>query len=243
MTKSGCGRCVVVVRHGERQDYVTRDAGGNWIASAKRPWDPPLTEHGKVQATTVGKNLRTMLEKINMPPTVSAVYSSPLLRCRQTAAAISIHASTNLESPAKIRAEEGLVESLNQGFYRSWALPTSDGTWDHLRRENPLDKLIQEPEKLHPASKQPIQHLINWKDAENDEALLSMMDDAHVSKTKLKMEYQFCPPELESFKTQRARMHEAAEELSKAHVDETIVMVSHGEQRLMKCCVVWCAVR
>ena len=29
---------VVVVRHGERLDYVMRDAGDNWIPTSNQPW-------------------------------------------------------------------------------------------------------------------------------------------------------------------------------------------------------------
>lgn len=44
-------RVVVLVRHGERIDDVQAD----WIASAERPFDPPLTEQGALQAFRTGE--------------------------------------------------------------------------------------------------------------------------------------------------------------------------------------------
>ena len=52
---------VVVARHGERTDYVHRDQGLNWVQEQRRslgqPWNPPLTPHGKQQATRLGLHL------------------------------------------------------------------------------------------------------------------------------------------------------------------------------------------
>eukprot|EP00751_Fragilariopsis_kerguelensis_P034942 CAMPEP_0170941392 /NCGR_PEP_ID=MMETSP0735-20130129/23405_1 /TAXON_ID=186038 /ORGANISM="Fragilariopsis kerguelensis, Strain L26-C5" /LENGTH=299 /DNA_ID=CAMNT_0011347761 /DNA_START=62 /DNA_END=959 /DNA_ORIENTATION=+ len=80
---------VVVVRHGERLDYVMRDAGDNWIPTTDRPWDPPLTSNGKEQARTLGKELHKILKDLKLPSSkIDAVYSSPFYRCRQTAAGI-----------------------------------------------------------------------------------------------------------------------------------------------------------
>ena len=82
MTKS---KAVVVVRHGERLDYIMRDRGENWIPTSDRPWDPPLTDNGKQQANALGMALPTILQNLKLP-SIAAVYSSPFHRCRQTAA-------------------------------------------------------------------------------------------------------------------------------------------------------------
>jgi broad specificity phosphatase PhoE len=91
---------VVVVRHGERQDYADRDRRkSNWVQRAKDfpelghvPWDPPLTEVGREQARRVGQELFRRLQLAigegSIVPPVSAVYTSPLLRCQQTAGEI-----------------------------------------------------------------------------------------------------------------------------------------------------------
>nr|QDL88563.1 UBASH3A-like protein isoform X1 [Cymbidium sinense]QDL88592.1 UBASH3A-like protein isoform X1 [Cymbidium goeringii] len=69
---------VVVMRHGDRVDLVEP----LWLARADRPWDPPLTDVGKIRAWTTGKRLRA----IGFP--VHRVIVSPFLRCLQTAAEV-----------------------------------------------------------------------------------------------------------------------------------------------------------
>ena len=109
--------CVVVVRHGERLDYVLRDQGQNWVAEnwGNRPWDPPLTTNGLEQAKALGQHLPNQLTKLQLPP-LSRVYSSPFLRCRQTALGIAQTSplmsnvstdsnSVNQDLPEKIRVE------------------------------------------------------------------------------------------------------------------------------------------
>ncbi|KAK1285084.1 hypothetical protein QJS10_CPB20g01428 [Acorus calamus] len=67
---------VVVMRHGERMDLVEP----LWITRDPRPWDPPLTEDGKIKAWTTGRKIR------NTPGLrIDRVFVSPFLRCVQTA--------------------------------------------------------------------------------------------------------------------------------------------------------------
>lgn len=67
---------VIVMRHGDRLDNFEP----LWVASAKRPWDPPLTEVGKIRAWNTGKKLRK-----NLGFKIDRVFVSPFLRCIQTA--------------------------------------------------------------------------------------------------------------------------------------------------------------
>lgn len=67
-----------VMRHGERMD----DADPTWVAKAARPWDPPLTEKGHLQAQEKGKKLRS--EGL----LVTRILVSPFYRCVQTAAGV-----------------------------------------------------------------------------------------------------------------------------------------------------------
>jgi broad specificity phosphatase PhoE len=220
-------RVVVVVRHGERLDYVMRDAGQNWVASAFRPWDPPLTTDGMEQAKSLGKALPQILEQHKLPPKVKSIYSSPFLRCRQTALGIaeSITSDDDDDSNTKVKVELGLAESINENWFRSWAVEGTDGTWGYLKKTMPeLD-----PITLHPASQMPVQPLLDWQ-ASGDETAAShpCMDPAHTSKSTLDTPYQLNPPKFESFKMQRTRMEQTLTQLSGDHIDETIVMVSHG---------------
>lgn len=107
-----------VMRHGDRMD----DADRNWVLTAPRPWDPPLTELGKWRARDVGRRLRR--EGWN----ITRVVCSPFLRCVQTASeAITAlcaldtsteGARTSREvaidpSKVKVSIEYGLCEVMN----------------------------------------------------------------------------------------------------------------------------------
>ena len=112
---------IIVIRHGERLDYVCRDSGKNWIPTSPEPWNPPLTRQGLEQAQSLGRMLHEHIQTYNLPPTISHVYSSPLLRCVQTAAEtiksyeeIATSAvETKISSKLKVKIEHGLVESMN----------------------------------------------------------------------------------------------------------------------------------
>jgi broad specificity phosphatase PhoE len=224
---------VVSARHGERLDYIMRDAGQNWVADAERPWDTPLTDHGKVQGVKLGKHLAAELDRLQLPP-VSAIYASPFLRCRQTAIAArdgfnSVSTSqTNAMTAGQgqlplVRIEWGLAESINESWYRSWSLPGADGTWGfRVPGQERID-----PVTLHPASKQPVGSLLDWK------ATLSAptggnpnLDLNYASITSLKSQYCFHPKLLESSQDQRHRMMETVSKLSQPGT--TVLMVSHG---------------
>ena len=209
---------VVVVRHGERLDYVMRDAGQNWIPTSQRPWDPPLTERGIQQAKALGDALPKILEGINVP-SVAAVYSSPFLRCQQTAIGLA-------GTKVKVKVELGLSESMNENWYRSWAIPGTDGTWGYKKQEIPLSQL--DVSTLHPSATKSLDEILDWKQANLDEASASQMDHEHVSKSSIDRSYSLHPPHFESFKMQRERMKDTLELLSNDHTDETFVLVSHG---------------
>ena len=159
---------ILVVRHGERLDYVQRDSGSNWLHPSSndtsnsnfnsnsnpksnaelvhRPWDPPLTSHGHTQARLLGQYIQQHLYSEYKIGKVTAVYSSPMIRCCQTAAEMivgmnmntnidmNMNTSMNMEgdepdsSNLKVKVEPGLIESLNEDWYRSWCFPNSDGT-------------------------------------------------------------------------------------------------------------------
>ena len=96
------------------------------------------------------------------------MYSSPLLRCRQTAAQL-IQGLDDSGSYLQVQVEHGLMESVNESWYRSWSLPESNGTWGFIPEDG--SRTI-DPETLHDMAKQPIQKLLDhWKsiDVDSDE--------------------------------------------------------------------------
>lgn len=214
-------RSVVVVRHGERLDYIMRDRGENWIPSSDRPWDPPLTDNGREQANALGAALPNMLEKLNLP-SIAAVYSSPFYRCRQTASGLC-----SSQEELKVKVEVGLSESISQNWYRSWAISGTDGSWGYGKDDCP-DPSLLDPDSLHPSSKEPVQPLLDWKQATSDSILEKKMDVGHVSKSAIDIPYSLHPPIFENYKTQGRRMHDTLNQLSEQHLDETILVVSHG---------------
>jgi len=135
---------LVVLRHGERTDYVEP----SWVSSAQRPWDPPLTDTGREQAWLAGAAIRTHLLKLGLPP-VTRGFTSPLIRCAETAT-IAVGA---LGSSFLCGVEPSLSEITDRSWYHSWGVPGANSVWGgpaHCRvgTEVPRDK-------LHPAVFQP----------------------------------------------------------------------------------------
>ena len=104
-----CFGSVWVVRHGERIDAVEK----GWKKTAARPHDPPLTPTGFEQAAATGRALREHR--------LDAIYTSPFLRCVQTATAI-VEAMGPGAPP--IHVEPGLGEWL---FNRWFSTQPVDG--------------------------------------------------------------------------------------------------------------------
>jgi broad specificity phosphatase PhoE len=227
---------VIVARHGERLDYVTRDAGGNWVASSDRPFDTPLTEHGHEQGRKLGGHLTRETKRMGIPP-ISAIYSSPFLRCRQTAiaalhgvnAACVVSGSSEIMPP--VRVENGLAESINDDWYSSWALPGANGTWGYRPPGVNRKSYVIDGETLHPLSKhRPVQSLLDWKSLlETDGGTPddpSLLDRNYESRTSLGKPYCFHPPQLESPDDQRRRMLDAVETVTGP--GKTVLVVSHS---------------
>lgn len=86
---------VWIARHGNRLDFVTPE----WFNTADRPYDPPLSDDGIVQAQQLGKRL--------VGEGISHIFASPFLRTVQTA----FQVAEALDLPIKVEA--GLSEWLN----------------------------------------------------------------------------------------------------------------------------------
>lgn len=156
-TSSGNNVILIISRHAARLDYETRDAGSNYTKNSPRPQDTPLSSEGFQQALALGDKIHSLLKEHGLQTSVRDfhVYSSPLLRCCQTAAGAvkrlsEIRNSGDLDEPqpqersksddetketkpilegTKLKIEHGLIESLCPSWYTSWCLPDSDSTW------------------------------------------------------------------------------------------------------------------
>jgi broad specificity phosphatase PhoE len=214
------GRTIVIAaRHGERQDHANIVSNQeNWVATAKRPWDPPLSELGHVQGKALGYFVRDCLQQYDLPP-VRHVYTSPFLRCRQTAVA------ANFVLDKDVRIEVGLAESLNEAWYRSWALPTSNGMWNYKERDEEGNVRPINLDTLHRAALFPATELIVPAPDSNMEGI----DVAHKSRTSLfhcKRRKTYCWGSFETNLDQKARLQAVVNAV--ARCDSTVVLVSHG---------------
>ena len=89
---------VWIARHGNRLDFVNPE----WFNTAERPYDPPLSDDGSIQAKQLGQRLAS--------ENIVHICSSPFLRASQTANQVA----EALDLPIKIEA--GLSEWLNPAW-------------------------------------------------------------------------------------------------------------------------------
>ena len=89
---------VWIARHGNRLDFVNPE----WFNTAERPYDPPLSEDGTIQAQLLGKRL--------VDSGIKQIFASPFLRTVQTANCVAEY----LDLPIKL--ESGLSEWLNPAW-------------------------------------------------------------------------------------------------------------------------------
>lgn len=90
-----------IARHGNRLDFVNPE----WFNTAKRPYDPPLSEDGLVQASQLAQRL--------VGKGIKHIFASPFLRTVQTANQVA----EVLDLPIKI--ESGLSEWLNPEWMKT----------------------------------------------------------------------------------------------------------------------------
>ncbi len=90
-----------IARHGNRLDFVNPE----WFNTAERPYDPPLSKDGIIQAQELGQRL--------VGERIRHIFASPFLRTVQTADRVAQF----LDLPIKIEA--GLSEWLNPDWMKS----------------------------------------------------------------------------------------------------------------------------
>lgn len=90
-----------IARHGNRLDFVNPE----WFNTAERPFDPPLSDDGVIQARQLGQRLGQ--------ENIAHIFASPFLRTVQTANQVA----EALDLPIKV--ESGLSEWLNPGWMPS----------------------------------------------------------------------------------------------------------------------------
>jgi broad specificity phosphatase PhoE len=204
-----------------------------------------LSPNGLKQATRLGEHLGVKLRELGLPP-ISAVYTSPFLRCRQTAchAVHALNAQNDEIDQLKVRIELGLTESLNQNWYRSWALlALSDTTWGFVPHGPRRELYDYKRHELHPSSQVPAQNILNWKDVTthtlsdldktSNDLLSKLQDLEYESTTTIEKDFALKPQCLLETKTeQEDRMYQVLANKVASGLQEgqcqTLLMVSHG---------------
>ena len=106
---------LILVRHGEATHNLERRWEG---------WGPtPLTGTGQRQAEAVAQRLA------DWSPPVSCLYTSPILRARQTAAAIARHLNTRaIDHEGLCEIDFGRMSGMTMDDFRE-AMPDLYGRW------------------------------------------------------------------------------------------------------------------
>jgi broad specificity phosphatase PhoE len=112
---------VWIARHANRLDFVHPE----WFNTAKRRYDPPLSEDGLIQAQQLAQRLKT--------ESIHHIFASPFLRTIQTAHAVA----EVLDLPVKLEA--GLGEWHN----REWMSETPE--------IHPLEELLPDYPRIDPS--------------------------------------------------------------------------------------------
>mmetsp|Transcript_4994 Transcript_4994/g.8669 ORF Transcript_4994/g.8669 Transcript_4994/m.8669 type:complete len:266 (-) Transcript_4994:909-1706(-) len=209
---------VIIVRHGERQDYV--DA--TWVKRADRPWDPPLTPQGKMQAKAAGKRIRDEITRDHGVPKPTRVYCSPFTRCVETAAEIA-----NELGVVELRVEYGLAEDLCENFFRSWCLPESNGSWGGPNRGTAVDA----DTKMHPKALEDFGELILNPATLKD--LVSPLVDTEYAPFHTLQGKGFKWGNCEEREALVDRLRAVCAHLHQQAKEESIVLVTHGGPLMM----------
>ncbi|GMH85034.1 hypothetical protein TrVE_jg5130 [Triparma verrucosa] len=203
------------MRHGERVDYVNKAAGINWTSSAERPWDTPLTETGCDQGSAAGTRISEILREAGLEQP-SAVYSSPMRRCGETIS----HAALNF-GVESIAIEEGLVESINSDWYRSWGVPDADSTWGGPKG-GPKE---YEKDALDSRVFQPATELYNTAE------MMNTYDNVKLPVTPRESHWTAKDQTWDNLETrpdQFSRLRSTVQALCSDHPSQTVVCCSHG---------------
>ncbi|CAE7554074.1 unnamed protein product [Symbiodinium natans] len=225
--------CVVLLRHGEREDYMAEKAGrgAEWIAAAARPWDPPLAANGRQQAEAAAARLRKVLESAGLPmPT--QIFCSPLVRCVETADFVAKEFGVN-----SLYVENGLAESVYEAWMRQWAVPGANSKWGGppgcaipQERQGLDPRRLRGPEvphaQLRPEASAGTAALLSTP-AELKEAGWTRVDAKYESCVALH-DRGYCWDKFEIQEEIIDRLLYVARLRAMEHPGETVVLVSHG---------------
>ncbi|KAJ4952683.1 hypothetical protein NE237_029515 [Protea cynaroides] len=188
---------VIVMRHGNRLD----SSEPLWITMARRPWDPPLTETGRIKAFSTGNELR---ERLDFP--IHRVFVSPFLRCIQTASEVVSALCAVQDNRIKMTSENVPIDPSKLKVSIEYGL---------------CEVLSREAISLHLAPKDG-----NW--GFNISKLEEMLPAGTVDHSAVHV-YQELPKWEESLMDGRARYKQVIHALADKYPCENLLLVTHGE--------------
>lgn len=224
--------CVVLLRHGEREDYMAYKAGkgADWISRASRPWDPPLAENGQKQAKAAAQRLRQILSDAGLVmPT--RIFTSPLVRCVETANAVAEEFELS-----SLSVEEGLTETICEAWMRQWAVPGADSKWGGPPgAEMPQNIMHEYPQGVHGP---PVGEGLRQEASAGLDVLLRKPSELKaLGWDRIDADHKACIPfkpnefSWGNFETKSQvidRVLRTVVTRSQEHSEETLVFVSHG---------------
>lgn len=214
----------VLLRHGQREDYIAlgQGRGEEWIANAPRPWDPSLADSGVKQAALARERIEQELKDAGLPmPT--AVYSSPLIRCVETSNIVASGFGVD-----DVRVEAGLMEVLSERWYRSFSVPGSNSKFGGGAVDAEGKLLPVAEEEVLPIARGPLSAMIRTAAQLRGEAgpAASKVDAAHVSFISLSDDIRWGA--FESKPAMAERVKATVEARTSERPGQTCVFVSHG---------------
>lgn len=150
---------IVLMRHCERLDRAMEKHKRDWISTAPRPQDPPLSEHGAVQAALVAEQMKGL--------GIEQIYVSPLIRTVQTGHIIAKVLGLGSNS---LLVEPGVIEE--DRSFRGKNSPEPLPTWD------PLLLSVQELAAFSDKIKLDYTPLVNVRHVFDEEALNNVREVA-----------------------------------------------------------------
>ncbi|GMH53142.1 hypothetical protein TrRE_jg9061 [Triparma retinervis] len=174
-----------------------------------------------MRSVDAGVRITELASQFSLSPPTRA-YTSPLKRCGETLSSALV--GMNKVGAIPLNIEVGLVESINEDWYRSWGAPGADSTWGGpptCRKGTPVDVSDMDPRVLEPAGS-----LYNTTEMMNsyDTVRAPVLGDHDVMFDATPYNWN----NLETKKNQHTRLRSVVEGLAKKHLGESLVVCSHG---------------
>ena len=176
---------------------------------------------GMSQSTRAATAIKAHLRALKLPP-ARRIFSSPLLRCAQTAA--NIAAGLKLST---VWIEPDLVETICANWYYSWAIPGADSRWGGPNGSH-APKEVFSAEQVRPEALQHFSSLyLSATQLAAHDGALSCVDPSYDAVASA-FEHDYRWDQYETDHQTAARVGGFGAARCKEQPDETVILVTHG---------------